>query len=178
MPDTQGFRVGTKTRVSVGHGSALSTMATCNTFKDTGNTRCPNYLAFLKCGPPSMGPVYHFAALNLIQLKSKAIKNLLRKSWDNMAAKFLLIPLCLLSPAAVLNSEFHPVSAVFLLRPYWSGDGWSYFSFQGMKVHVVLALNSVLGGSRLPAPLHPPCLINMESTFFDEFISVSQTGGM
>jgi hypothetical protein len=45
-------------------------------------------------------------------------------------------------------------------------------------VDSVLALNSRVGGSRRPAPLGPHWLINMETTFFDEFISVSQAGEM
>lgn len=74
------------------------------------------------------------------------------------------------------------MSAISLFRPYRSGDAGTYFSFQGMKADTVGALNSMERGRWLPAappspPPGPPCLINMESTFFDEFISVSQTGG-
>lgn len=79
---TLGLQSGDKTGEHGGHGSVLSTMATRGTSKVTGNIPCPNYPVLLKCEPQAMRPGYHAAAAHLIELKSKAIENLLKEPWD------------------------------------------------------------------------------------------------
>ena len=104
-----------------------------------GNILYVNCFVFLKCEPPHEANLSFYCS-HLIQPKFKAIQIFWRNPEITWQPNFCFNN-HVFCPTAIVNSEFHPVSAVFLLRPYWSGDGGTHFSFQGMEVNVVLALN-------------------------------------